>query len=67
MWELIKQRLKSKTYWLAVALAGLGAVQVVVPGVQDKVSPAAYAWATVVLAIVVAMLRELTTQPLDEK
>lgn len=67
MWEKIKQRSKSKTYWLAIALAALGAVQIALPVVQDRLHPLAFAWGTVIVAVAVAVLRELTVAPLDEK
>jgi uncharacterized membrane protein len=66
--ELLKQRLKSKTYWLAIASVLLGIVQS---------NPAILGWAglsgtdagnvLIAVGILGGLIREFTTGPLAEK
>lgn len=58
---------KSKTINFAIILGVIGAVQITLPAIQASVSPAFYGYATIVLAMVVAVLRVLTTTPLKDK
>lgn len=68
MSDLLKQRLKSKTYWLALLTTLLGIVQA---------NPAILGWAglsgsdagnvLIGIGILGAVIRELTTGPLQEK
>lgn len=59
--------LKSKTMNFAAILAAFGAVQVQLPAVQEFISPTTYGWITLGVAVVVAVLRVVTTKPLSEK
>jgi hypothetical protein len=60
MW---KKALKSRTMWLAGVIAGLGALQV-----NIDVIPKEYQGETLIaIAFLVAVLRVVTTMPLDEK
>jgi hypothetical protein len=61
------QMIRSRTMRFAAALAALGAVQLALPSIQSQIPPEAYAWATFVVAVVVAVLRVLTEKPLSEK
>lgn len=55
-----KSRLQSKTYWAAILLACLGALQTNV-----GVIPADYqGWTLIIVAGLMAALREYTSQPL---
>ena len=61
--DTLKSALKSKTLWFAVALAGLGALEM-----QSQLIPAEYrGHALVVIAVVTAVLRFLTTMPVKAK
>lgn len=59
--------LKSKTINFAAVLAMFGAAQANLQALQEIISPAAYGYLTIVFAVVVALLRAVTTQPLSEK
>lgn len=59
--------LKSKTINFALLLGAFGAAQANLPAVQSLVSPESYGWLTFGSAVVVAVLRVLTTKPLAEK
>lgn len=55
-----KSRLQSKTYWSAILLACLGALQT-----NISVIPAEYqGWSLIFVAGLMAALREYTSQPL---
>lgn len=58
---------KSKTMWFAFALAVLGALFELFPYLQSLLDPRFYGVSLVVIGIIVAVLRFLTTQPLNEK
>ena len=58
---------KSKTIWFSILLAALGAMQVNLPVVQSFINPEWYGWSTVAIAICVAILRAITTEPLSAK
>ena len=58
---------KSKTINFSLVLAIFGTVQANLPALQAAISPAAYGWITFGSAIVVALLRVVTTKPLAEK
>lgn len=63
---MVKQRLKSKTYWLAIAITVLGAVQANYPHIKELLgehSGIAYTG----IAVLVALLRELTKEPVSAK
>ena len=59
--------LKSKTINFSLLLALFGAAQLNLEAVQDFVSPEVYGWTTMGIAVLVAVLRVVTTQPLSEK
>ena len=56
---------KSKTMWFAALLAGLSVVQGYI--VQLPISPQHQAWIGMGIAVVVAVLRIVTTEPVNEK
>lgn len=58
---------KSKTLWFALLLAVLGAVQASTEALTDVLSPSAAGWVTMGVGVAIAVLRVLTTIPLDEK
>jgi len=59
--------LKSKTLWFALLLAVLSTVQASWGVLDDYLSPKVAGLAGVVIAVLVAILRVLTTQPLEDK
>ena len=59
--------LKSKTMMFSLLLAALGAVQASWGIVDDYLSPRASGVAAMAIAVLVALLRGVTTKPLDEK
>ena len=59
--------LKSKTLNFAAVLAIFGAAQANLSLLQEVISPPMYGWLTFGFAVVVALLRVLTTKPLSEK
>jgi len=61
------QAAKSKTMWFAALLGAFGAAQMNLPAIQDFISPQLYGFTTVCIAVIVAVLRIVTTQPLSEK
>ena len=64
---MIKQILKSKTMLLAILLAVLGVLQASMDVFTPYLTPQAAGILTVVLGLAVAVLRVLTTMPLDKK
>lgn len=60
--ELIKQRLRSKTYWLGVAIAATPLLEMIT-GPVTSINPVAGA----VIGLAVIVLRELTREPLSAK
>lgn len=63
----MKRRTRSKTYRFAAVLAALGALQVAMPSVQDAFDKQDYAIFTIVVGVVVAVLREMTTDSVGGK
>ena len=59
--------MRSKTMWLALALAILGAAYDNFSYVQNIIEPKFYGILLIVIGAAVAVLRVLTTLPLDEK
>jgi hypothetical protein len=59
--------MRSKTMWLALALAILGAAYDNFSYVQNIIDPKFYGILLIVIGAAVAVLRVLTTLPLDEK
>lgn len=64
---MLKQILKSKTMLFALALAILGVLQASMDVFTPYLTPQASGLLTVVLGLLVAILRVLTTAPLSEK
>ena len=58
---------KSKTMNFAMILAIFGALQANLPALQGVISPAAYGWITLGVALAVAALRAVTSKPLSAK
>lgn len=59
--------LKSKTLWFSFLLTVFGAVQASWGLVDDFLSPRAAGFGALAIGVLVAVLRFITTQPLDEK
>jgi hypothetical protein len=64
---VIKQILKSKTMLLAILLAVLGVVQASMDIFTPYISPQAMGLLTMLVGVLVAILRVVTTMPLDKK
>lgn len=63
----MKGALKSKTMWLSVALVVFGALIDASVYLQNVLTPKAFSLTMIVLGVLVAILRLLTTKPLSEK
>jgi len=59
--------MRSKTMWLALAVAILGAAYDNFSYVQNIIDPRVYGVLLILIGAAVAVLRVLTTMPLDEK
>jgi len=59
--------IKSKTMWFSFALVIFGALFDNFSYVQDLIDPRYYGVCLITIGIIVAVLRFITTQPLDEK
>ena len=70
-WKRIKAKIKgcfkSRTQIAAFLIAIIGAVEVALPQMREALSPAAFGWFTLIVGVVMAWLRWITTKPLDEK
>lgn len=66
MWKKIKQRFKSKTYWAAVAMAGLSILEVNL-GMFAEVFGNWYPMFYVGMSLVFMAIREATNAPLSDK
>ena len=58
---------KSKTIWFALALAIFGVIELQVKLFASYMSPEAFGLFNILIGIIVAVLRVLTTVPLSEK
>lgn len=56
---------KSKTMWFAFALAVLGAAMELFPYLQSFIEPRFYGIMFFVIGLIVAVLRFVTTQPIE--
>ena len=56
---------KSKTMWFAFALAMLGSLMELFPYLRELIDPKYYSIILVVIGLVVAALRFVTTQPIE--
>jgi len=63
----VKKLLKSKTMIFSIALAALGAVQASLGVLDAFLSPKGAGLAAMIVAVLVAVLRVVTTKPLSEK
>lgn len=59
---MLIQRLKSRTYWLAILVA----VSANLPGLSGLLGEY-YGLASLVIAVLIAGMREVTTKPVSEK
>lgn len=59
--------MKSKTIWFSLALVIAGTLFDLFPTLHEILDPRFYSISLVVIGIIVAILRFLTTQPLEEK
>ena len=58
----MKSRIKSKTHWTAAAIAGLGMVETNFPMIRDYLGDY-YGLSYIGIAVIMAVLREVTTEP----
>lgn len=56
---------KSKTMWFAFALAVLGAAMELFPYIQSLLEPKFYGVTFFIIGLIVAVLRFLTTDPIE--
>ena len=59
--------IKSRTMWFSLARVIFGALFDNFSYVQNLIDPRYYGFGYIVIGVIVAILRFLTTQPLDEK
>jgi hypothetical protein len=59
--------IRSRTMWFSFALVVFGALEAGFPYLQSVIKPEYYGSILVVIGIIVAILRYVTTQPLDNK
>lgn len=64
--ELIKQRFKSKTYRLAAGVAVSPVLYETFPAIQELLTQN-YSSIALLLAAIIAFIRERTTKPINEK
>lgn len=55
---------KSKTMWFALLLVIFGAIETGFPYLQSVIDPAYYGTILIVIGVIVAVLRFVTTQPI---
>ena len=58
---------KSKTMWFSLALVVFGALFDNLSYVQNSINPKYYGFILIGIGVIVAILRFITTQPLDQK
>jgi hypothetical protein len=63
----MKAALKSKTLWFALALAVFGVIEMQAKLFAQYMTPEAFGLFNIVIGLIVAVLRVLTTVPLSEK
>ncbi len=64
---MFQQIIRSKTMMFALSLAVLGAIQASLDVFTPYLTPQAMGFLTIIVGIVVAILRVVTTLPLDKK
>lgn len=63
----MKQAIKSRTMWFSFMLVVFGALFDLFPTLHEILDPRFYSISLVAIGVFVAILRFLTTQPLDKK
>jgi hypothetical protein len=63
----MKQMAKSRTMWFSLALVIIGSLYENFSYLQNIISPKYYGIILVVIGLICAVLRFLTTQPLDQE
>lgn len=63
----MKHALKSKTLWFALALAIFGVVEMQIKYFSNYLTPELFGLFSILVSVIVAVLRVLTTTPLSEK
>ena len=63
----MKRMMKSRTMWFSLALVIFGALFDNFSYVQSLIDPRYYGFGYIIIGIIVAILRFITTQPLEEK
>jgi hypothetical protein len=58
---------KSRTMWFALLLVVFGALEAGFPYLQSVIEPQYYGSILVAIGVIVAILRYVTTQPLNKK
>lgn len=63
----MRHALKSKTLWFALALAIFGVVEMNVKYFSNYLTPEIFGLFSILISVIVAVLRVLTTTPLSDK
>ena len=63
----MRKILRSKTIWFAIALAIFGVIEMNIKFFSGYLTPETFGIFSIVISIIVAILRALTTTPLSEK
>lgn len=63
----MKRAFKSKTLWFALALAVFGVIEMNVKYFSSYLTPEFFGAFSILISVIVAVLRVLTTTPLSEK
>jgi hypothetical protein len=65
--EGLKQAFKSKTMWFALALAILGVIEMQARVFEPYMTAEMFGLFNILIGVIVAVLRVVTTVPLDQK
>jgi len=63
----LRKALKSKTIWFSIILAIFGVLEASTQYLQDMIDPKFFGFVVIVIGMITAILRVVTTLPLDEK
>ena len=63
----MRHALKSKTLWFALALAVFGVIEMNVKYFSNYLTPEVFGVFSILISVIVAVLRVLTTTPLSDK
>ena len=63
----MRKAFKSKTIWFALALAVFGVIEMNVKYFSNYITPEFFGMFSILISVIVAVLRVLTTTPLSEK